>query len=123
MKPERRADYLAHMVDAVQTALSYVDSMDRDDFFADRRTQQAVLHNILVLGEAATQLGQAAPDWVTACPEIPWAALRGMRNRIAHGYFDIDLGVVWSTVHDAMPVLLPQLVTAQARLAAEPPMG
>lgn len=123
MKPERRADHLAYMVDAVQTALSYVDRMDRDDFFADRRTQQAVLHNIPVLGEAPTQLSQSAPDWVAACPEIPWAGLRGMRNRIAHGYFDIDLGVVWSTVRDAMPALLPHLVAAQARVAAEPPTG
>lgn len=123
MKPKRRADYLAHMVDAVQTALSYVDGMDLAGFLADRRTQQAVLHNILVLGEAATQLGQAAPDWVAACPDIPWAGLRGMRNRIAHGYFDIDLGVVWTTVHDAMPALLPQLMAAQARLTADPPTG
>lgn len=119
MKPDRRADYLQHMADAAAAALSYVDGMDKAVFLVDRRTQQAVLHNIMVIGEAATQLAQAAPDWVASQPQIPWQGLRGMRNRIAHGYFDVNLELVWNTLQLAMPDLLPKLAAVRARLADE----
>lgn len=117
MKPDRRADYLQHMADAATAALFYVDGMDKAAFLTDRRTQQAVLHNIMVIGEAATQLAQAAPEWVAGQPQIPWQGLRGMRNRIAHGYFDVNLELVWSTLQIAMPDLLPKLAAARAGLA------
>jgi uncharacterized protein with HEPN domain len=116
MKPERSADYLGHMIDAARDAMSYVDGMDKADFLADRRTQQAVLHNIMVIGEAATQLGQIAPALLAACPDVPWQSLRGMRNRIAHGYFEINLDLVWTTLQTAMPALLPPLLAARQQL-------
>lgn len=116
MKADRRGDYLQHMLEATRTAMAYVAGLDKASFLTDRRTQQAVLHNIMIIGEAAGQLALAAPEWVAACPEVPWASLRGMRNRVAHGYFEIDLEVVWATVQPAMPALLPVLASAQARL-------
>lgn len=119
MKTDRRADYLQHMLEATRTAIGYVDDLDKPAFLADRRTQQAVLHNIMIIGEAAGQLALVAPALVAACPEVPWASLRGMRNRVAHGYFEIDLDVVWATVQTAMPALLPALAAAQARLAGD----
>ena len=118
MKPDRSADYVGHMIEAARDAMSWLDGMDKATFLADRRTQQAVLHNIMVIGEAATQLGQMAPAVVAECPDVPWQSLRGMRNRVAHGYFEINLELVWATVQTAMPALLPPLMAAQARLAA-----
>lgn len=118
MKADRCGDYLQHMLEATHTAMAYVDRLDKSAFMADRRTQQAVLHNIMIIGEAAGQLALAAPELVAACPEVPWASLRGMRNRVAHGYFEIDLDVVWATVQTAMPALLPALVAAQRRLTS-----
>ena len=71
MKGDRRADYLAHTIDAARVAMSYAEDMEKPQFLSDRRTQQAVLLNIMVIGEAATQLAQTAPDVVNACPDVP----------------------------------------------------
>lgn len=79
--------------------------MSREDFFADKKTQQAVILNILVLGEAATQVGNEYPEWAELHPEVPWRAMRGMRNRLAHGYFEINLDVVWETVQTSLAEL------------------
>ena len=83
--------------------------MDRSDFIADKRTQQAVILNPIVLGEAATKLMDRHPDDDAARPKIAWRSMRGMRNRIAHGYYEIDLDVVWETVANALPELMRQL--------------
>ena len=117
MKSQRGVDYLGHMIDATSAALSYIDGMDKAQFLADRRTQQAVLLNIMILGEAATQLAQHAPELIANHPNVPWQSMRGMRNRVAHGYFEIDLDVVWATVQVAMPALLPQLIPIRDTLA------
>lgn len=88
---------------------SYVEGMDQEAFFADKKTQQAVILNILVLGEAATQVGNEYPDWADQHPEVPWRAMRGMRNRLAHGYFEINLDVVWETVQTSLADLEEKL--------------
>ena len=98
-------ELLAHMLEAATQATDYVEGMDRADFFADKRTQQAVILNLIVLGEAATKLMDRHPETAAAHPEIAWRSMRGMRNRIAHGYYDIDLEVVWETVANALPEL------------------
>ena len=100
---ERVADYLSHMDEAIGLARSFVDGLTKDDFLADRKTQQAVILNLIVLGEA--KIATDKPDFVAAHPEIPWQQMRGMRNRMAHGYFDINLDVVWETVQVSLPRL------------------
>jgi uncharacterized protein with HEPN domain len=112
----RQLDYVAHILEAIRLVGSYVVGMEREAFLADRKTQQAVILNILVIGEAATQLINTYPDWVARHPEVPWRQIRGMRNRMAHGYFDINLDVVWDTVQQSLPALENDL---QAILSAE----
>ena len=65
--------------------------------------------SLVIVGEAASKLMDQYPDFTTARPQVPWRSMRGMRNRIAHGYFDINLEVVWDTVQTALPELLQQL--------------
>ena len=98
------------MVEAIRLIQSYVDGISREEFFADKKTQQAVVMNILILGEAATQVGNEYPEWADQHPEVPWRSMRGMRNRLAHGYFDINLDVVWDTVCISLPELQEKLV-------------
>jgi uncharacterized protein with HEPN domain len=74
----------------------------------DKRTQQAVIMS-LIIGEATTKVMDGYAGFADAHPEVPWRNMRGMRNRIAHGYFDINLDVVWDTVQTALPDLLKQL--------------
>lgn len=101
----RLFDYLDHMAEAVRLAVGYVEGLDKSAFLSDKRTQQAVIMNILIIGEAAGKIAAEYPAFVEAHPEIPWREMRGMRNRMAHGYFDINLDIVWDTVQKALPEL------------------
>lgn len=106
----RTFDYLDHMVEAITLATSFTEGMAKPDFLADRKTQQAVILNLIVLGEAASKIATEFPEFTTAHPALPWQQMRGMRNRMAHGYFDIDLDVVWETVRASLPALQDQLL-------------
>lgn len=97
------------MLDAARQACSYVEGMAKDDFMSDKRTQQAVILNIVIIGEAATKLLKDHEAFLDRHPDVPWRSMKGMRNRVAHGYFDINLDVVWETVQTALPVLLERL--------------
>jgi uncharacterized protein with HEPN domain len=81
----RLSDYLSHMLDALRLARSYTATQTKEDFLGDRKTQQAVILNILIIGEAATKLANEYPAFVTQHPGFPWKQIRGMRNRMAHG--------------------------------------
>ncbi len=109
MNGNRLADYLDHMRQAAADACGFVDGMDQTAFQQDKRTQQAVVMSLIVLGEAATKVMERHAAFAEAHSQIPWRNMRGMRNRIAHGYFDIDLEVVWDTVRMALPQLQAQL--------------
>lgn len=113
-EPNRVADYLDHIEQAALDARAFVMEMSREAFLSDRRTQQAVVMSLLIIGEAATKVMDTAPDFASRHTSVPWRAMRGMRNRIAHGYFDINLDVVWQTVQTALPDLLERLPEAQA---------
>jgi uncharacterized protein with HEPN domain len=119
--PQRLPDYLDHMLEAAGLACAYVEGLDQADFLADRRTQQAVILNLIILGEAATKLLQEHGDFLARHPEVPWRSMKGMRNRIAHGYFDINLEVVWQTVQTALPDLLTRLPAIQSDARQAPP--
>lgn len=111
MNDSRLIDYLGHMLEAARLAYSYVEGLGKDDFMADTRTQQAVILNIVVIGEAATKLAKDYPEFIDHHPEVPWRSMKGMRNRIAHGYFDINLDIVWDTVQTALPPLMERLTS------------
>lgn len=112
MTSDRLADYLGHIRRAASDACGFVRGMDRAAFESDVRTQRAVVMSLIIVGEAATKVMDQFPAFATAHPEVPWRSMRGMRNRIAHGYFDTNLDVVWDTVLTALPDLLTQLPLA-----------
>lgn len=91
MNENRLADYLDHMQQAATDACSFVEGLSKADFIADKRTQQAVIMGLIVIGEAATKIMDQHAEFADPHPEVPWRSMRGMRNRIAHGYFDINL--------------------------------
>lgn len=109
MSAHHLADYLDHMLEAAQQACIYVKGLGKADFLEDRRTQQAVILNLVILGEAVTKLLSQYEPFAARYPQVPWRSMKGMRNRLAHGYFDINLEVVWDTVQTALPGLLAQL--------------
>jgi uncharacterized protein with HEPN domain len=109
MNENRLADYLEHMRQAATDACTFVEGLIQEDFLNDKRTQQAVIMSLIVLGEAATKVMDRYTEFAQSQSQIPWRSMRGMRNLIAHGYFDINLDVVWETVQTALPILLAQL--------------
>ena len=109
MTANRLIDYLEHMQQAAMDACDFVQGMAREDFQQDKRTQQAVIMSLIIVGEAATKVMDSHAQFAQEHPQVPWRSMRGMRNRMAHGYFDIDLDMVWNTVQNALPELLRQL--------------
>ena len=109
MNNNRLADYLEHMRQAAIDACSFTEGLSKPEFLADKRTQQAVILSLIVIGEAVTKIMDQHNEFATLHPKLPWRSMRGMRNRIAHGYFDINLDIVWDTVQTALPELLEQL--------------
>ena len=86
-----------------------MEGLAKDDFLADKRTQQAVIMSLIIIGEAATKVMDSYAEFTQAYVYVPWRSMRNMRNRMAHGYFDINLDVVWDTMQQWLPDLLKQL--------------
>ena len=109
MNENRLPDYLEHIQQAAIDARSFVDGLAKEDFLADKRTQQAVIMSLIIIGEAATKIMDGYTAFTQAHSEVPWRSMRNMRNCMAHGYFDINLDIVWDTVQEWLPELLKQL--------------
>lgn len=104
-KAQRVPDYLAHMVQALERIARYTQGMDQAAFEADELVQDAVLRNIETLGEAANNILRAAPAFTAQHAHIPWLVMYTMRNRISHGYDQVDLEIVWKTLQTDLPRL------------------
>ncbi|MEO8250792.1 MAG: DUF86 domain-containing protein [Burkholderiales bacterium] len=109
MNENRLLDYLDHMRQAATDACGFTQGLSKEEFLADRRTQQAVVMSLIVIGEAATKVMEGYAEFAHQHGQVPWRSMRGRRNRIAHGYFDINLDVVWDTVQFALPDSVKQL--------------
>jgi uncharacterized protein with HEPN domain len=105
---------LLDMLTAARRAAQFASGLTRDQLGDDLKTQSAILHQLLVLGEAAKRLSEGFRD---ANAETPWKAIAGMRDRIIHGYDDVDLGEVWRTIESDLPMLMAAL----ERLVPEKP--
>lgn len=103
--PLRVPDYLLHILEAIDRILTYTRNMAEPDFQANQLVQDAVIRNIEILGEAARNIGLQAPDFETRYPQIPLKDIYSMRNRLTHGYFSIDVEVVWKAVVEDVPTL------------------
>ena len=112
--PDRLTEYLRQMIEGSRDSLAFTDGMDRAAFLTDLRTQRAVVMSLMIVGEAATRIVADFPEFASSRSSIPWRSMRGMRNRIAHGYFEVDLGVVWETVRTELPLLLARLENDQS---------
>jgi hypothetical protein len=97
--------YLSDIVSAIDRALAYT-TEGREAFFADPRTQDAVIRNISVIGEAVRGVSESTRR---AHPEIPWSKISGTRDRVIHGYFRVDLEIVWDVVASELPRLRHQI--------------
>jgi uncharacterized protein with HEPN domain len=109
---------VSHMVEAAELALSFVADRDRTQLDSDAMLRFALMRAIEVVGEAASQVSE---DGRKALPEVPWAQIVGMRNRLIHAYFDINRQILWDTVQLALPKLLAQLKPTMVEAQQPPP--
>lgn len=101
--PSRLEDYLGHILQAVERIQAYVEDMDETAFLSDIKTQDAVIRNFEVMGEATRNIERHHRTFADAHPEAEWAAMVALRNRVAHGYSTVDYELVWKTIHADLP--------------------
>ena len=97
---------LRHMLDAAREAVSFVQDRTRGDMDIDRQLVLALVKDIEIVGEAATRITEPTR---LSLREIPWDRITGMRHRLVHAYFDINLDIVWKTARDELPALIALL--------------
>lgn len=97
---------LQHMLDAAKEAISFIKDKNRKSLDTDRKLVLALMKSIEIIGEAANKILKSKQDDM---PEIPWVEIVGMRNRLIHAYFDINLDILWKTVIEDLPDLVKKL--------------
>lgn len=98
--------YVGHMLDKGQDALALAHGKTRQDYDNDTALRLALTHLIQVIGEAARRV---SPAFRERCPQIPWEAIAGMRNKIVHDYMDVDEDIVWDSVVHELSLLIAEL--------------
>ena len=111
--PLRVADYLQHILEAIGSIQEYTAGMDQAAFMADRKTRDAVIRNLEVIGEACNNVAKNQPGFAAQHASVPWSFAYEMRNALSHGYFVVDHGIVWQTIQLDLPDL-------KARISALP---
>lgn len=104
----RLLDYLEHILQAVERIQHYTEDLDDVTFLQEEMTQDAVIRNLEVIGEASRNIERHFPEFAKTHPELPLASAYEMRNALAHGYFSVDLGIVWKTIENDRPKLSEQ---------------
>ncbi len=103
---------LGHMLDHAQEAVAYCRGRTRSDLDSDRIFNLALVRLIEIVGEAANHVSEQGQ---LQRPDIPWRQIIGMRNRIVHGYDQVDFDLLWDTIQQDLPPLIQQLKTTLGR--------
>jgi len=105
----RVPDYLGHILEAIERIHLYIEDIDEVAFLEDKKTQDAVIRNFEIIGEAAHNIERYHAQFAADHSEVPWSVVYTMRNRVSHGYFQVDLEIVWKTIHTDLPELHAQI--------------
>jgi len=94
--------YLHHIMEAIEQIETYTHEVSLQEFLQKRIIQDGVIRQLEIIGEATRNLSS---ELCQRHPEVRWGEIIGLRNRIAHAYYNIDLGVVWDIVQEDLPLL------------------
>ncbi len=97
---------LQHMLEHAREAVAMIESKDRTNLQRERMLELSLIRLIEVVGEAATRV---TPEGQEKYPSIPWSQVVSMRNRLIHGYDQVDLNILWDTIEDDLPPLIAEL--------------
>lgn len=114
--PQRLTGYLGHIVEGIERIECYTADMGKSGFLDSPLVQDAVIRNFEIIGEASRNIETRFPDFAAAHPELPLAVAWQMRNAVAHGYFKVDLEIVWKAIRRDLPKLHAQVQEVRAAL-------
>jgi len=102
--------YIDHILNSINRILDYISGKDREAFESDLVTQDAVVRQLEIIGEATKRVSN---ELRSMHPDIPWSDMAGMRDVLIHDYLDVDLGVVWKTASEDIPDLKALILKLQ----------
>jgi uncharacterized protein with HEPN domain len=111
MLPDKDRIRIQHMLDAAERIAAFTDGISKEEFLDDEKLNLAVIRLFEILGEAANNISE---DLQEKYNDIPWREIAGIRNRLIHGYFDVDLNIVWQIIQQDIPPLISNLKYIQS---------
>jgi uncharacterized protein with HEPN domain len=106
MSKRRDSDYLNDIREAIHRILTYTAELTYQQFMGDIKTQDAVVRNLEIIGEATKKLSAHIKK---SCPKVPWKEMMGVRDKMIHHYFGINYEIVWTISKEELAGLLPQI--------------
>lgn len=106
MPKREEALYIQDILTAINNIEEYTKDLTFSDFDEDKKTIDAVVRNLEIIGEAAKNISK---NIVQLHPEIPWEKMVSMRNKVIHEYFGVDTEILWETIHEDLPGLKKQI--------------
>lgn len=102
MRKRDYRDYIQDILDCINDVEGFIEGMNFEQFVKDKKTTNAVVRSIEVIGEASKKIPKTLKG---KHPDIPWKKMAGMRNKLIHEYFGIDMEILWKTAKEEIPVL------------------
>lgn len=105
--------YLSHIIKAINTIQEYLKGFSYNEFLKDEKTQDAVIRNLEIIGEASSKLEQ---NFIEKLPQIPWRDIKDFRNKLIHDYWELNLEVIWEAATKETPQLKKLLESVLGKL-------
>ncbi|MBI5189085.1 MAG: DUF86 domain-containing protein [Nitrospirae bacterium] len=102
-------DYLEDMLDEIKRIGEFVNGLDYKEFFVDTKTVYAVIRSLEIIGEASKKIPRPVKS---RHKDIPWKEMSGMRDKLIHEYFGVDLAIVWLVATEELPPLIDKVMLA-----------
>jgi len=106
MRKRDYRDYIQDILDSINDIENFIEGMSFEEFMRDKKTINAVVRSVEVIGEAVKKIPKTLRD---KYPDIPWKKMAGMRDKLVHEYFGIDIEIMWKVAKDEIPSLKPSI--------------
>ena len=106
MSERGNIEFLSDIKEAISRISLYIEKVNHEKFFEDIKTQDAVVRNLEIIGEATKGV---TSDLKEKYPQVPWRKLAGVRDRLIHHYFGVNYDIVWVIVKEDLPNIIPQI--------------
>ena len=105
--------FIQHIIENIKDIELFTQNVKKEQFFADKQKQNAVIHSIEIIGEATRNLPL---EFTTKYPHVEWGKIIGMRNKLSHDYFGVDLEIVWNVIQKNIPELKQNIIKIKKEL-------